>query len=76
MSERPVRPAVTLKIPADLHENLRQLIEGTSFKSVTELVVRVLRDVAESDPPKTPTSTADPDVDAVRARLRALGYID
>ncbi len=41
----PVR-TVTLKIPAELYENLAKLIEGTGFRSVTEFSIHVLRDVA------------------------------
>jgi hypothetical protein len=36
----PDRPAdVTLKIPRPLYEQLRQVIEGTGFRSVTEFAV-------------------------------------
>lgn len=68
---------VTLKIPRPLYERLRQVIEGTGFRSVTEFSVYVLRDLASS-------STATPDEDglthdevvAIRRRLHALGYLE
>jgi hypothetical protein len=66
-----------LKIPAELYQNLSKLIENTGFRSVTEFAVYVLRDVAAGGklaheaPGLTPR-----ELDAVRQRLRALGYIE
>ncbi|MFH1419925.1 MAG: CopG family transcriptional regulator [Planctomycetota bacterium] len=69
--------SVTLKIPAELYKNLSQLIEGTGFRSVTEFSVHVLRDVASGGRLELGASgfTAR-EVQAVRERLRALGYIE
>ena len=36
---------VTLKIPRPLYLRLRQVIQGTGFRSVNEFVVHVLRDL-------------------------------
>ena len=36
---------VTLKIPRPLYEQLKQVIEGSGFHSVTEFAVYVLRDL-------------------------------
>ena len=71
------RPRVTLKIPAELYERLKKLIEGTGFSSVTEFAVYVLRDVAAGgklDDESHGLTTRE--VEAVRQRLRALGYIE
>jgi len=70
-------PAVTLKIPAELFANLSKLIEGTGFRSVTEFAIHVLRDVAAGGKlsEKTPALT-DAEVEQVRKRLAALGYIE
>ncbi|MBN2563926.1 MAG: CopG family transcriptional regulator [Phycisphaerae bacterium] len=72
-----VRKSVTLKIPEELYRNLSQLIEGTGFRSVTEFAVHVLRDVASGGRLELGASgfTAR-EVEAVRERLRALGYIE
>lgn len=70
------RPPVTLKIPAELHGTLSQLIEGTSFKSVTEFVVQVLHEVAAPETALSTVTSNSLEVEIVRARLRALGYID
>jgi hypothetical protein len=64
-SKRP--PDVTLKIPRKLYDRVGHLIEGTGFRSPTEFVIFVLRDL---------TGTDTDDVEQVRNRLRALGYLD
>ncbi|HVP13840.1 MAG TPA: hypothetical protein VMV94_21885 [Phycisphaerae bacterium] len=69
--------AVTLKIPAELYENLSQLIANTGFRSVTEFATHVLRDVAAGgNLDKGSSALTDREVEAVRQRLRALGYIE
>ena len=60
-------PDVTLKIPRKLYDRVGQLIEGTGFRSPTEFVIFVLRDL---------TGTDTDDVEQVRSRLRSLGYLD
>jgi hypothetical protein len=73
---RSKRRSVTLKIPAELYERLGELIEGTGFRSVTEFATYVLRDVAAGGKlDRKPPGLSDKEVEAVRARLRALGYI-
>ena len=68
---------VTLKIPVELYDNLANLIEGTGFRSVTEFAVYVLRDVAAGGKlDQGTTSYSAEDIQAVRDRLRALGYIE
>ncbi len=68
---------VTLKIPAELYQNLSELIEGTGFRSVTEFAVFVLREVAAGEKiPKEPPSYSREEIQAIHRQLRALGYID
>ncbi|KPK58575.1 MAG: hypothetical protein AMK73_09185 [Planctomycetes bacterium SM23_32] len=68
---------VTLKIPRPLYNRLRQLVADSGFNSVTEFAVFVLRDVVS--PPERPPQLEDgltsAEVDAVRRRLRKLGYL-
>jgi hypothetical protein len=72
---------VTLKIPRPLYERLRQLIEGTGFRSVTEFAIYVLRDLASQ--PSSEKLARAPETDqlteaelvAIRRRLRELGYL-
>ena len=66
---------VTLKIPRPLYERLRQVIQGTGFRSVNEFVVHVLRDlVAERG--SEPSALTPEEIAAIRRRLRKLGYLD
>jgi hypothetical protein len=70
------RDRVTLKIPAELYDNLKELIAGTGFRSVTEFATHVLRDVASGGKLDKPASgLSEKEIEAVRQRLRALGYI-
>lgn len=79
MSDQPANHAktVTLKIPAALYQTLSAMIQNTGFRSVTEFAVYVLRDVATGGKldDKSP-GLSDREIDAVRTRLRALGYIE
>ena len=81
---RPTDPHVTLKIPRPLYEQLKQVIEGSGFHSVTEFAVYVLRDLVshrERRPVKTekPSPEAEPlspaEIEAIRQRLSSLGYL-
>ena len=77
---------VTLKIPRPLYEQLKQVIQGSGFHSVTEFAVYVLRDLvshrgrelAETARPASGESVEplSPDeIDAIRRRLESLGYL-
>jgi hypothetical protein len=71
---------VTLKIPRPLYEQLGQVIQGTGFRSVTEFAVYVLRDLIASHGSQRAGAPAEQlsreELDAVRRRLQALGYLD
>ncbi len=78
MARRKRQPGakITLKIPAELYDNLARLIDGTGFRSVTEFATYVLRDVAAGGKlDRKPPGLSETEVDAIRQRLRALGYI-
>jgi hypothetical protein len=81
---------VTLKIPRPLYEQLKQVIQGSGFHSVTEFAVYVLRDLAShhgrpdkpgprDQPPAVPVEDVDPlsseEIEAIRSRLTSLGYL-
>jgi len=68
---------VTLKIPRPLYNSLRQVIAGTGFNSVTEFAVFVLRDIASppEPAPRSGRTLTRAQVNAVRRRLRKLGYL-
>ncbi len=66
---------VTLKIPRELYERLKDMIEGTGFSSVTEFIVFVMRTLASSGKIKDEDNLTEEEVKAVRDRLRRLGYL-
>ena len=71
------RRTVTLKIPGELYDKLSDLIAQTGFRSVTEFATYVLRDVAAGGKlDRRPPGLTENEVEAVRQRLRALGYIE
>ena len=82
MSRQGADAQVTLKIPRPLYEQLKQVIEGSGFHSVTEFAVYVLRDLVShhgagvlptQSPPATATGPTDPDVEALSpAEIEAI----
>jgi hypothetical protein len=78
---------VTLKIPRPLYEQLKQVIAGSGFHSVTEFAVYVLRDLVSHHgrgietlrPAPEPATDVDPlspeEIEAIRSRLSSLGYL-
>ncbi|MDQ3216828.1 MAG: ribbon-helix-helix domain-containing protein, partial [Actinomycetota bacterium] len=81
---------VTLKIPRPLYDQLKQVIQGSGFHSVTEFAVYVLRDLlshheiprapapghpAESEPTAGVEPLSPEEIEAIRARLSSLGYL-
>jgi len=75
MVPRKASDRVTLKIPRPLYLRLRRVIQDTGFRSVNEFVVHVLRDlVAERG--VEPGALTPEEIEAIRQRLRKLGYLD
>jgi hypothetical protein len=80
---------VTLKIPRPLYDQLKQVISGSGFHSVTEFAVYVLRDLVSHhgtsgvgpsrDGAPGASIEVDPlsseEIEAVRKRLESLGYL-
>lgn len=65
---------VTIKIPKELYDKLKAIIDNTGFSSVTELIVYTMRDIAAGG--KLDDNSLTPkEVEKVRARLKALGYL-
>lgn len=77
MPEPSRRRMVTLKIPGELYDRLSELIKNTGFRSVTEFATYVLRDIAAGgNLDRKPPGLNEKEVEAIRQRLRALGYIE
>ncbi|MDQ3952468.1 MAG: CopG family transcriptional regulator [Actinomycetota bacterium] len=83
--KREAADQVTLKIPRPLYEQLKQVIEGSGFHSVTEFAVYVLRDLVSHRgqpivrPPAPGGTDVEPltpdEIEAIRQRLSSLGYL-
>jgi Arc/MetJ-type ribon-helix-helix transcriptional regulator len=66
----------TISIPISLRKRLEGMIKGSGFKSVSDYATYVLREVVtmhESE--KTVEPFDEKDVEAIKQRLKALGYI-
>ena len=66
---------VTIKIPKELYEKVRGIIEDTGFSSVTEFIVFVIRNVASGGRIKDENKLTADEVRKVRERLKRLGYL-
>jgi metal-responsive CopG/Arc/MetJ family transcriptional regulator len=70
------RDKVTIKIPRELYERLQGIIADTGFASVTEFIVYVMRDLASGGRLERQEGLTSQEVDLIRKRLKALGYLD
>ncbi len=61
----------TIKIPDDLYKKIEEKIEGTSFTSVEDYVVRKM----ENEFPAEPVYSKEEE-ELIKERLRRLGYIE
>lgn len=76
-TERGAGRYVTIKIPSELYRTLSGMIEGTGFRSVTEFILHVMRDLAAGGRlDRGLSGYSDNDIELIRMRLRALGYLD
>ena len=66
---------VTIKIPRELYQRLKQMIAGTGFSSVNEFIVFVMRSLASGGEIKGEDSLTAEEVRAIRERLKKLGYL-
>ena len=63
-----------ISIPTSLFEKIKEQIKGTEFTSVSEYVTYVLGEIIAEDEERK--SSSGKDEEKVKARLKALGYID
>jgi len=77
LDEEKSKKYTTVSIPVQLYEKIKKLIEGTGFKSVSDYVTFVLREVIASieEEEKEEVFTKEEE-EKIKERLRALGYID
>ena len=67
----------TIKIPRPLFDQLSTVIEDSGYNSVTDFVVYVLRDLVATN--KLNGAKNEPtaqELDQVKAKLKALGYLN
>ncbi|HEY3396681.1 MAG TPA: CopG family transcriptional regulator [Armatimonadota bacterium] len=73
--EKDTHSKVTIKIPRPLYEKLQQVVTGTGYDSVTDLVVYVLRDLAATHELAETEPYTPQELDMVKHRLKNLGYL-
>jgi hypothetical protein len=66
---------VTIKIPRPLYDNLKEIITGTGFNSVTDFIVYILRDIASSHTRTENEPLTKDEIRVIRERLKSLGYL-
>lgn len=72
---------VTIKIPGPLYNRISKIVAGSGFNSVTDFIVYVLRDLvstteeANSIKKIEDTSLSKDEIEAIRKRLKSLGYL-
>ncbi|MFA9452326.1 MAG: CopG family transcriptional regulator [Candidatus Aminicenantaceae bacterium] len=72
---------VTIKIPRALYNRLSEIVSGTGFNSVTDFIIYVMRDLASSQGRLDSFENGDQEklsreeIEAIRKRLKSLGYL-
>jgi Arc/MetJ-type ribon-helix-helix transcriptional regulator len=66
---------MTVSIPASLYRKIEEVVKGTDAASVSDYVVKVLRERLSQEE-KTGQTFSQEDEEKVKERLKALGYID
>jgi hypothetical protein len=70
---------VTIKIPRATYERVQGAITGSGFRSPTDFIVYVLREVLADRSLRAEHEEDDaltgPEVRAIRKRLKSLGYL-
>lgn len=66
---------VTIKIPKILYKRIADIIEGTSFSSVTDFIVYVLRDVVSARSGEVTAPLSRDEAETVKNKLKSLGYL-
>jgi len=77
MGERrksPEKDVTTISIPKSLYNKVKERIKDTEFASVSSYVEYVLKELLAEQTPEEPLSKEDEE--KIKARLKALGYID
>ncbi|OPZ73090.1 MAG: hypothetical protein BWY83_00299 [bacterium ADurb.Bin478] len=78
-TEKVPESKVTIKIPRPLYNHLAHIVSDSGFNSVTDFIVFVLRDLISNQAstaalPSSQTALSPQEIEAIRARLKSLGY--
>ena len=65
----------TISIPASLHREVKEFIDKTNFTSVGEFVKHLIRDTLSGGSLSGKESLTASEVEAIRKRLKKMGYI-
>lgn len=66
---------VTIKIPRQLYDNLKIVIDDSGFNSVTDFIVYVLRDIASHSIAGKERELTRDELEMIREKLKHLGYL-
>jgi metal-responsive CopG/Arc/MetJ family transcriptional regulator len=66
---------MTVSIPTSLYRKIEEMIKGTDVSSVSSYVAKVLREKVSQEKESGEVFSKE-DEEKVKARLKALGYID
>lgn len=66
----------TVSIPTHLAERIKERMKGTGFKSVSDYVTFVLREVVASTGQEKEKPVSKEDEKVIKQRLRGLGYLE
>jgi Arc/MetJ-type ribon-helix-helix transcriptional regulator len=66
----------TVTIPVSLHKKIEEFIKGTEYRSVSSYAAKVLRESLTKAQPAAAEVFSEDEEEKVKARLKALGYID
>jgi Arc/MetJ-type ribon-helix-helix transcriptional regulator len=66
----------TVTIPVSLHKKIEEFIKGTEYRSDSSYAAKVLRESLTKAQPAAAEVFSEDEEEKVKARLKALGYID
>lgn len=70
-----MKEKVTIKIPKELYEKLKEIIDGTGFSSVTEFIIFTMRLIASGGKIDKRAKFAKKEIREIKKRLKELGYL-
>ncbi|MGQ9672049.1 MAG: CopG family transcriptional regulator [Candidatus Aminicenantales bacterium] len=65
----------TISIPTSLYQRIEEAIRGTDIASVSDYIVKVLREKLSQEKPAEEVFSKE-DEEKIKERLKALGYLD